>query len=597
MRRLWVWMWLACLVTINKVYSEGTKGELNIYKIIPKTQTTGTTICFKDTSVTPPDIKKENITVKCWTGSNETEDTVTALTGDKPNYCIDVTRPISKAIKLGDLVHCVLTITNGTLTILSGEAEFPMPADDAFPTCTKAYYWKDNAVVGVACSKIGSFDKAYFDLDVSPHSIEKSSKAWYTLKDTVTSGTSNVSMCKGVKNNAPDAYNTTLDVCIPAIPIYDAPESELTIKESELEYDTGTDTDKATLSITINDSEKADDLVLIKDGVIQVLNPSVENKAKLSIDITSRPTDKIYQYDYLVVDYSDDDDAVASVTGSLKDYQLIVSALTSNTVEMRWTQGVPESYKIHRDSPASDTSFTDATVSCTKTPCTGYFVDLTKSTSYTCSVSNDSSLNKITDQVTTPGSSTSTTLSGLFIKQLYLKWNSDTNTAGTTVCFTRNNASSTEDLRNYELIMISNLGQVLKSRGATRKADSLLCFEEVTLETRVFDVTGKVEVIVVKRDSGGQAVLSSGQSGVFFISPKVEGVNARTARVSWYNPGGHTLAVRRKNDPAPITTSHQTTFVHYFSRTSEDKLVVDTEDSKVKITAEVPLNPSTDKGM
>ncbi|KAG7158074.1 hypothetical protein Hamer_G020678, partial [Homarus americanus] len=448
-----------CITIIFFIHSRrkrGTKGELNIYKIIPKTQTTGTTICFKDTSVTPPDIKKENITVKCWTGSNETEDTVTALTGDKPNYCIDVTRPISKAIKLGDLVHCVLTITNGTLTILSGEAEFPMPADDAFPTCTKAYYWKDNAVVGVACSKIGSFDKAYFDLDVSPHSIEKSSKAWYTLKDTVTSGTSNVSMCKGVKNNAPDAYNTTLDVCIPAIPIYDAPESE-----------------------------KADDLVLIKDGVIQVLNPSVENKAKLSIDITSRPTDKIYQYDYLVVDYSDDDDAVASVTGSLKDYQLIVSALTSNTVEMRWTQGVPESYKIHRDSPAS-----------------------------------------------------------LFIKQLYLKWNSDTNTAGTTVCFTRNNASSTEDLRNYELIMISNLGQVLKSRGATRKADSLLCFEEVTLETRVFDVTGKVEVIVVKRDSGGQAVLSSGQSG-----------------------------------------------------TSEDKLVVDTEDSKVKITAEVPLNPSTDKGM
>lgn len=83
------------------------------------------------------------------------------------------------------------------------------------------------------------------------------------------------------------------------------------------------------------------------------------------------------------------------------------------------------------------------------------------------------------------------------------------------VCFTHK-AETSKNLSHFELVLVDQKGQWVRSRAATQKTDEGACFTGVTLLSDEFFLSGKVTVIVIERDFDGLSVVASAHTETFF---------------------------------------------------------------------------------
>nr|XP_053641379.1 uncharacterized protein LOC128695007 [Cherax quadricarinatus] len=292
------------------------------------------------------------------------------------------------------------------------------------------------------------------------------------------------------------------------------------------------------------------------------------------------------------------DNSLTKADVTITDYNLRVMALTSYTLEMVWENKENANlFKIERTSTdETDTSFKTAHVNCTGLgSCFGYFVELIPDTEYTCSVSQNDESFKITHQAV----STMPMTTGFSVRQLTLKWNSELNSADTSVCFDQEDATASDVSSYLELIMINSQGKILKSRRTTQTMQGILCFENILIETSTFSLSeGKVNVVVLNRDVNSHTVLTSGEAELFLISPEIKAVGARGGHISWDNPGGYSITTMMEGHSTHLGATTTGRLRHYFfPKKTEERLVVEADASGVKMTAVVPLTSTGAAGM
>ncbi|KAK4317612.1 hypothetical protein Pmani_011318 [Petrolisthes manimaculis] len=184
--------------------------------------------------------------------------------------------------------------------------------------------------------------------------------------------------------------------------------------------------------------------------------------------------------------------------------------------------------------------------------------------------------------------------------EIYMKWNSDGVSCQVSVCV-QASVKKEYNLQHYQLIMLDSQGHHRKVQGASNPSPDTLCFSGLTLDTNTFDLSQRVTILFNRRDELGREVLSTGQEKVFLIAPRVETMTRNSGKVSWNNPGQYTYTVTRPNLATPLvsnlTCNPCTHFFTVGSEKREDKLMVETEESTVRIVAEIPVPLTTSTGM
>ncbi|KAK8719760.1 hypothetical protein OTU49_013794, partial [Cherax quadricarinatus] len=157
------------------------------------------------------------------------------------------------------------------------------------------------------------------------------------------------------------------------------------------------------------------------------------------------------------------------------------------------------------------------------------------------------------------------TITGFSVRQLTLKWNSELNSADTSVCFDQEDATASDVSSYLELIMINSQGKILKSRRTTQTMQGILCFENILIETSTFSLSeGKVNVVVLNRDVNSHTVLTSGEAELFLISPEIKAVGARGGHISWDNPGGYSITTMMEGHSTHLGATTTGRLRHYF---------------------------------
>ncbi|XP_069936696.1 uncharacterized protein [Cherax quadricarinatus] len=522
------------------------------------------------------------------------EDPLTFLEFDlksEPNYC-----SIHKltTAEIYQKLYCILDATDtssDTPVPRLGSAEFQMPDKELFSACTTAYNFVDQLLVGVECSPdiFDTFSDIVFNSEAVSSDLASLSILSYVLySGTLDPTAPTLSFCAPKENTASDSFSDTLDICTTGIEIQQATSDLLTITSSQLTYG-----DPATLHVTVAASGNCD-LILINGLKIEDAASGVGSGA-LEIEITGYGEGD--GADFLVVKTDTPQQCSGKVT--FKDYNLRVIPLTSSTLEMIWdNDDNNEIFLIEITTSDPAPPFVSANVDCLNfNPCYGYFVKLDPGSSYSCSLSTEGDLNKITSTpVTMPSSGTT---SGFSVRELTLKWNSELNSADTSVCFDQEDATTSDGSSYLELIMINSQGQMLKSHRTTQTMQGILCFVDILIETSAFNLSeGKVNVIVLKRDVNSHKVLTSGEAELFLISPEIKVLGARGGRISWDNPGGYSITTMMEGHSIHLAaTTTGRLHRYFFPKKTEERLVVEADASGVKMTAVVPLTSTGAAGM
>ncbi|XP_069936591.1 uncharacterized protein [Cherax quadricarinatus] len=590
--RAWVRSWLSgflLVVVLGHVQAQDNEEQLQITSFTPDTSNTEdmrVVVCFTDhtADASSNPINSTVVKLTCAQEPPVDEDPLTRIDfnfDNKPNYCS--THQLTTD-NIYQKLYCILDATNtssDTPVPRMGSAEFQMPDKELFSACTTAYNFVDQLLVGVQCSTdiFDIFSDIVYNSEVVSNHFTPTLHLNYALySGTLDPTAPTLSFCAPENNTASGSFSDTLDICTTGITIQQAT-SGLTITSSELTYN---DPD-ATLDVTVTDSGSYD-LILIKDATIEDTK-SVDESNTLQIDINS---------------YTKGEGAVFLVVNSntpqssdkviFKDYNLRVIPLTSSTLEMIWdNDDNNEIFLIEITTSDPAPPFVNANVDCLNfNPCYGYFVKLDPGSSYSCSLSIGD-LNKITSTpVTMPSSGTT---SGFSVRELTLKWNSELNSADTSVCFDQEDATTSDGSSYLELIMINSQGQMLKSHRTTQTMQGILCFVDILIETSAFNLSeGKVNVIVLKRDVNSHKVLTSGEAELFLISPEIKVLGARGGRISWDNPGGYSITTMMEGHSTHLAATTTGRLRRYFfPKKTEERLVVEADASGVKMTAVVPL--------
>ncbi|KAK8719759.1 hypothetical protein OTU49_013794, partial [Cherax quadricarinatus] len=561
--RAWVRSWLSgflLVVVLGHVQAQDNVEQLNItsFTLDTTSPTMTVKVCFTDTADSDlGNLDTNLVTLTCGGIADDPNEVIlnssTIDIVNAPNYCS--THKFAKPFNAyGATVYCVLDATNKTVEDSpprSGSAEFEIPAEDAFTQSSVAYILVGQKLLGVVRLQVGSFDIVKLNSEATCLEKKASTNIIYI---SYTGTVSTVSFCKNESNTAA-GHSDSLDICSPAITEITTA-TDFDTKASELTYtDSG-----ATLTVTFPGTGTYDLVVMKGDSIENVDTAEIEptDTATTNIDIYNKG-DGIH---FLAV--KKDDNSLTKADVTITDYNLRVMALTSYTLEMVWENKENANlFKIERTSTdETDTSFKTAHVNCTGLgSCFGYFVELIPDTEYTCSVSQNDESFKITHQAV----STMPMTTGFSVRQLTLKWNSELNSADTSVCFDQEDATASDVSSYLELIMINSQGKILKSRRTTQTMQGILCFENILIETSTFSLSeGKVNVVVLNRDVNSHTVLTSGEAELFLISPEIKAVGARGGHISWDNPGGYSITTMMEGHSTHLGATTTGRLRHYF---------------------------------
>ncbi|XP_037776411.1 uncharacterized protein LOC119573314 isoform X4 [Penaeus monodon] len=233
------------------------------------------------------------------------------------------------------------------------------------------------------------------------------------------------------------------------------------------------------------------------------------------------------QYEVFFVDYQEADGEIIETSSVMQfeDFSPVGTVIEPNMLEIRWTK-TTEQYNLLLTDPNGDEittqppPFTSIVVNCGGlNECFGYFIDLPQG-DYKVMIRPWTGINLImTNSVLSSKqtilNSESKPSADLEIQKVHLDWNSDVSKAFASVCFTHK-AETSKNLSHFELVMVNQKGQWVRSRAATQKTDEGACFTGVTLLSDEFFLSGKVTVIVIERDFDGLSVVASAHTETFF---------------------------------------------------------------------------------
>ncbi|XP_071545708.1 uncharacterized protein [Panulirus ornatus] len=509
--------------------------------------------------------------------------------------------PVSMSIFAGHKTEFILTFhqINDADDNLVGEAEATLTIPDIDGDLKAAWVGERDITDGVKVWDLWmtgitwSPCSIYVGEEPEPFTCYCNEASCFAIGVSKSEDDASIFNCQVLKNemNTDDTVDVCTESTVPTTITVNGPD----ISKIKLSYDDETITIAGESSQDIT----AADVVVSWGDVCHVCDPFKSIEGNCNIPSYTSADREI---NILVVGKTDV--AIESTFEKIRDYNLVGTAVSESTLEMRWTRD--EEYKYYWATLSDEShTFTNTEVTCDETlvHCYAYFTGVSGDT-HTVSIQpiDESDGHNIpTNEVVSKTVSMiqEPSIKALHISQVKLSWDSEGSTAEATVCL--HHSSNVIVDADVQLLLVDAMGHWYRTHGLTQKEDGFLCFEEVTLDNHLFDLTRKVAVVVTQRDVNGLLVIASGQSDVFFPSVWVESISTHMACAFWSNPEDYNFIIRKTNQPVPVATSLTCSncFCYLSKRVQmaeEERLVVEMETLGMRITAEVPLLLSTAPG-
>ncbi|KAK3856958.1 hypothetical protein Pcinc_036762 [Petrolisthes cinctipes] len=359
--------------------------------------------------------------------------------------------------------------------------------------------------------------------------------------------------------------------------------------EGSISITSTSDNEAVSSEVIYEDTYFTEDLSGNLDITLGVYTPSTETLTMYIFGVN---------VDNILVEYT---------TTTITDCNVEGFDIGSGSLEVRWHQNGDQYYSLTREASVSgDTDTISVDCPLDINTCFGYFLDVVEGNHKVTIAPGDLNGNEVTGNPTKQIESIEIPMAAPSLKpdmkanEIYMKWSSDGVSCHVSVCV-QASVKKEYNLQHYQLIMLDSQGHHRRVQGASNPSPDTLCFSGLTLDTNTFDFNQRVTIIFNRRDELGRAVLSTGQEKVFLIAPRVETMTRNSGKVSWNNPGHYTYTVTRPNLATPLvsnlTCNPCTFFFSVGSEKREDKLMVETEESTVRIVAEIPVPLTTSTGM